>query len=552
MSIVALARAGRSDRLRALLEGCSSSSGGGGGGSCAADARRRDAPLAAADEPASAHRGANSADWLGRTALHRAARYGHVDVCRVLLAWGARVDVVDVHGQSALHVAAQHGQYDVLALLLDWNAPGLQPADAAAADGNDNNSNATFTTSNNIHQRRLLSAILPDTRFGQTPLQHLQDHRPNPTQHALRQRLVALEIGILAAAPPPAPLRFFRLRQYCRRLPTSPAAGGGGGRVKAPPPVDYSAADHHRFNKQGFHIFSHFISPALLVRARACVARLYGQTSHKRKHCDDKDDNGDDDAAASALSTAKRNVVVGIHPQADRLRLYNLHQCGRVGKSPEFDWIYALALHPRVLRVVARHCGPSFYFYVSHFICKPPRSAYSVPWHQDYRTKGDRIRTCSIWIALDDIDEDNGCVCVIPGAHRHGARQVRDDGHTDFGSVICESELMSKDASSSSASASPSSDSASASSPAVVFPLTMRAGQASILHPLMPHMSPCNSSDRWRRALVLRYAEAGLHARLGPGEAACRAAPAVFKDGSWFTDPHTGELFEGVSIKITV
>ena len=57
-------------------------------------------------------------DWMGRTPLHRAARYNHVDILQLLLQYGARIDVVDVHGQSPLHSAAEHGHVEAFNILI--------------------------------------------------------------------------------------------------------------------------------------------------------------------------------------------------------------------------------------------------------------------------------------------------------------------------------------------------------------------------------------------------------------------------------------------------
>ncbi len=53
---------------------------------------------------------------------------------------------------------------------------------------------------------------------------------------------------------------------------------------------------------------------------------------------------------------------------------------------------------------------------------KPPRFGSEKPYHQDnfyFRcTPGDHVITA--WIALDDVDEENGCLRYISGSHRKG------------------------------------------------------------------------------------------------------------------------------------
>lgn len=46
----------------------------------------------------------------GFTALHMAARHGHVAVLRFLLEAGAKLDCRDQMGANVLHTAAEHGQ----------------------------------------------------------------------------------------------------------------------------------------------------------------------------------------------------------------------------------------------------------------------------------------------------------------------------------------------------------------------------------------------------------------------------------------------------------
>lgn len=49
----------------------------------------------------------------GFTALHMAARHGHVAVVRFLLEAGAKLDCRDQMGANVLHTAAEHGQVPI-------------------------------------------------------------------------------------------------------------------------------------------------------------------------------------------------------------------------------------------------------------------------------------------------------------------------------------------------------------------------------------------------------------------------------------------------------
>jgi ankyrin len=59
---------------------------------------------------------------LGRTPLHKAALYGHLDAAVLLLDGGARVDDRTGEGSTALHRAADYGRTDMCKLLLSRGA----------------------------------------------------------------------------------------------------------------------------------------------------------------------------------------------------------------------------------------------------------------------------------------------------------------------------------------------------------------------------------------------------------------------------------------------
>lgn len=54
-----------------------------------------------------------------------------------------------------------------------------------------------------------------------------------------------------------------------------------------------------------------------------------------------------------------------------------------------------------------------------HAICKPPHSPLATPWHQDeaYWHPGHYHIGASIWIPLQDVAEESGCMQFVPGSH---------------------------------------------------------------------------------------------------------------------------------------
>jgi phytanoyl-CoA hydroxylase len=114
-------------------------------------------------------------------------------------------------------------------------------------------------------------------------------------------------------------------------------------------------------------------------------------------------------------------------------------------------------------------------------LVKPPFIGGEKPWHQDdaYFSVEPLDAVCGIWIALDEATEANGCMHVIPGAHRDGPRiHVHDRD--------CEIEAECLDLSR-------------------VVPVPLPPGGAMFFHGLLPHQTPPNQSPDRRRALQFHY-----------------------------------------------
>jgi hypothetical protein len=139
---------------------------------------------------------------------------------------------------------------------------------------------------------------------------------------------------------------------------------------------------------------------------------------------------------------------------------------------------------------------------------KPPHEGSGFRWHQDSPYWAHACRHLdqlpNVMLALDDADEDNGCLRVVRGSHRSGLLPGRsDDGvlgplftdprHVDLGAQVA---------------------------------AAMPAGSLLFFSPHTVHGSEPNRSDRQRRALVITYQPAGHHQFKAPG-AREAAAPAA-------------------------
>lgn len=149
--------------------------------------------------------------------------------------------------------------------------------------------------------------------------------------------------------------------------------------------------------------------------------------------------------------------------------------------------IYDLLHHERILDCVEDLVGPNLVSVMTHYFSKEPSDQNQVSWHQDasyWPLTPSKVVT--VWLAIDDVDMDNGPMTVIPGSHLHG--QVPFEHSTEqernvLGQSVRDPLRWGGDP----------------------VPFTMRAGQISMHTDLLLHGSEPNRSARRRCGLTLRY-----------------------------------------------
>ncbi len=145
-------------------------------------------------------------------------------------------------------------------------------------------------------------------------------------------------------------------------------------------------------------------------------------------------------------------------------------------------------LHERVLLdYVEDLIGPTFGCWGSHLFCKLPRDRMEVPLHQDATYWPlTPSRSVTVWLALDDADEDNAAMQFVPGSHRLGPLP-HDELPLD-GSRVLKRQVIDPEG----------------RGERVTNALS--AGEVSLHSDLLLHGSGPNRSDRRRAGLTLRYA----------------------------------------------
>ena len=146
--------------------------------------------------------------------------------------------------------------------------------------------------------------------------------------------------------------------------------------------------------------------------------------------------------------------------------------------------LWDIATDPQILDYVEDIIGPNIICWATAVLSKPANSPKIVPWHQDASFWGLRpARTVTVWLAIDDADEENSAMQWIPGSHDKGHLPLEDSGDDAvFHIQTANADELGK----------PVSD-------------VLRAGQFSLHADMIVHGSPANHSARRRCGLTLRY-----------------------------------------------
>ena len=146
--------------------------------------------------------------------------------------------------------------------------------------------------------------------------------------------------------------------------------------------------------------------------------------------------------------------------------------------------LWDIATDSRILDLVEDLIGPDVICWASAILSKKPHDPKRVPWHQDARFWSlSPARTVTVWLAIDDADEENSAMRFIPGSHDKGAlpESARDEGSV-FHKGTANAEALGEP-----------------------FTNALKAGQVSLHADMLVHGSLANTSDRRRCGLTLRY-----------------------------------------------
>jgi non-heme Fe2+,alpha-ketoglutarate-dependent halogenase len=175
--------------------------------------------------------------------------------------------------------------------------------------------------------------------------------------------------------------------------------------------------------------------------------------------------------------------------------------------------VYDLVTDDRILDYVEDILGPNLVCTMTHYFSKMPGDAKSVYWHQDasfWALTPSKVVTA--WLAIDDVDVENGAMKLFPGTHKQGRipfEWVTDEEDGVLNQHVHDPERYGQPVS-----------------------VELKAGQISLHTDMLLHGSQPNPSNRRRCGLTIRYFPPDVRGT-EPDSAPGIIARGVDPDGYW-------------------
>jgi hypothetical protein len=225
-------------------------------------------------------------------------------------------------------------------------------------------------------------------------------------------------------------------------------------------------------------------------------------------------------------SPEQRELFYEFHAdESDHSDQVLFHALGAWRVTPRFhDILWAPQLRVASFQLLG---GVGVRFLHDQLFCKPAGCGGAVAWHQDYSywTWTQPMAHVTCWIALDDVDEENGCLWYVPGSHLWPDLPITGlTGDMDaVRSRLNPEQLEAFERR---------------------VPVVLRAGQAAFHHPRTMHGSYQNRSKRQRRATLVNTMRDGVRSAIGDDPRDLRRFFKAPPDGALFAGTYFPLLFE--------
>ena len=184
-----------------------------------------------------------------------------------------------------------------------------------------------------------------------------------------------------------------------------------------------------------------------------------------------------DDGELSKLRGGIDALISGLHERQRPENMPSVHYQNKYFRD--------LFLSDKLVDVAEQVLGPDIALFTTYIISKRPGDGLAVDWHQDaafFPIKP--METFTLWLAVDDSDDQNGCLRVIPGSHR--SRSVLSHAVDTVSGTTLPLSMDKIDTSE-------------------AFDIELRAGEYSVHDPYILHGSRPNTSSRRRCGITIKY-----------------------------------------------
>ena len=151
-------------------------------------------------------------------------------------------------------------------------------------------------------------------------------------------------------------------------------------------------------------------------------------------------------------------------------------------------FLRAWCSQPRLLDLVEPLLGPDLALWTVHCFYKPAKIGSRTPWHQDAQYwQMQPVVTASIWLALEPVDQGNGCMQVMPGTHtenNYSHHEIDKENENAALHLEVDENLIDE---------------------SKAVPVELNTGECSVHHSHLLHGAVANKSNRSRNGLVMRF-----------------------------------------------
>ena len=158
---------------------------------------------------------------------------------------------------------------------------------------------------------------------------------------------------------------------------------------------------------------------------------------------------------------------------------------GRNNTHQVIPFIDQLAHHPKILDVVQSSIGQNILVAGTTLFIKEPEQAGFISWHQDAKYNGLKpYNWVTAWLALTEVNVENGCMYMWPGSHIDGEREHDDTYGKD--NLLTRGQTVAN---------VPDNETVA---------IELKPGQLSLHHPWIVHGSGQNTSQKRRVGLAIQ------------------------------------------------